>query len=115
MMNRVNSCDILTVSEVIKYSKNISPMATTWAVRSDDDVFWWGHGVVTDGRAVRPCLRMDECDLPVGTSVNWFGLTWTNIGDGIFLCKYAIWHINESCNYNKLKKWLDDWYFGWNK
>ena len=115
MMNRVISCDILSVEEAIRYSKNISPMATTWTIKSGNDLLWWGHGIITDGRAIRPCLRMEECDLPTGTSVNWFGLTWTNIGDGIFLCKYAIGYLTENWDYIKLKTWLTDWYFGWNK
>lgn len=119
MLNHVGSWDIITLEELYKYKDNIKPMNTTWAVKLDDtgkdDIVWWCEGNATMGRAIRPCLRMEEYDIPVGTNVNWFGLTWHHIGNGILLCDYAVHYMSAQCNYKMIKDWVDKWYDSWVK
>ena len=115
MTNRVVCCDILTLEELYKYKDHISSMGTTWAVKLDDsgkdDIVWWCEGNATYGRAIRPCLRMEDCDLPVDMDVKWFGLTWTHIGDGIFLCEYAIAYWNKpALTYAEVFEFTNNWW-----
>lgn len=118
-MNHVIDCDILTADEAFRLHDNILTMNTSWSFSLDDWVMWWrsdylfeSEETMTDGKAIRPCLRMDECTFKVGDAVDWFGLRWRYIGENIWLCDYAIDYMVKYKSYTELHTWLNAWYAG---
>ena len=111
-MNTVIDCDIITSEEVVSLSDNISKIGITWAITHSDEIVWYQEDLsYVDGYAIRPCLRMDECNLDIGTSIKWLGLTWTYIGNAVWLCDYAIAYGRDRWEkYMHLYTWLNAWY-----
>lgn len=110
-MNKVIDCDILTYKEAHRLEPNIPPMNILWAINTEvgNVLYYNQEHECTDGYAIRPCLRMDECNMTTGDKIAWLGLTWTYIGNNIWLCDYAV-DYQETFDYNSIHDWLAIWY-----
>ena len=118
---------LLTVEEYERYKTQI-PHVNVWcwlrspgddqnyaaSVFDDSDVYGIVDHVINAFYAVRPALRSEIIDLPIGERISALGNRWTVINTGLAISNEVVARKRFDGNSNvwetsELKKWLEEW------
>jgi hypothetical protein len=118
---------LLTAEEYERYEPKIPTINDRWWLRSPGSgqlyakyvsdaggVPNYGDRVNTDDGAVRPALKSEIIDLPIGERFIALGNRWTVIDTGLAISNESVAHRRFDCESNdwetsELRAWLEDW------
>ncbi len=118
---------LLTADEYKRYEPQIPTINDRWWLRSPcsgklyaayvsdaGGVPNYGDRVNTDDDAVRPALKSEIIDLPIGKQIIALGNRWTVIDTGLAISNESVAHRRFDVKSNdwetsELKVWLEEW------